>query len=171
MDPPPPRYQIESDSSDEEGHGVYPSSGAGAKPTAEYNITITAKQVSEPACVVVGIGQAGRYFMRRVRGERIMDIVVDGNPEGAAMWVEGAVFVLLVEVDAAVAFEVARRVTAALGAKQWSVHNPAQLTAGSCSRPTCRQCTFLHQANASLTRLEFASCLRQSRGHTAHPTM
>ena len=69
---PPPRYLLESDSSDEEGQGYYagaaggPSSRPKIRQTTSADISIEGIPASRSYdCVVVGTSQAGRYIAKK----------------------------------------------------------------------------------------------------------
>ncbi|KAK4685417.1 hypothetical protein P7C73_g4731, partial [Tremellales sp. Uapishka_1] len=65
---PPPRYLLESDSSDEEGAGVYPSAGPSKanKVAPAQQVTIShIIPVKKYSHVIIGVGQAGRYAARK----------------------------------------------------------------------------------------------------------
>jgi hypothetical protein len=69
----PPRYLLESDSSDEEGQGMYPGAGPSksksqpkiALPKQDARLTWTQGTPAQIHSVILGVGQAGRYLLRR----------------------------------------------------------------------------------------------------------
>ncbi len=91
---PPPRYLLESDSSDEEGQGIYPSNStsgpgptssrqkpdpkSGSTPTPcsiEYKGPIPSSSsslgdINDDVDLLLGVGQAGRYLLRLAGGLR-----------------------------------------------------------------------------------------------------
>lgn len=76
----PPRYLLESDSSDEEGQGIYPGSSStpsgsssrpksnsrGIKPAPKASLEWKKKDQEHVERVVLGVGQAGKYLLRKM---------------------------------------------------------------------------------------------------------
>lgn len=77
----PHRYLLESDSSDEEGQGVYGASGSGpstSKPKIQTSAPYTVEDIEISGDswdtyeeVILGVGQAGRYLHRKLLGARV----------------------------------------------------------------------------------------------------
>lgn len=79
---PPPRYLLESDSSDEEGQGYYagaaggPSSRPKIRQTSSADISVESVSASSSYnSVIVGTGQAGRYIAKKA-GHRHEDSTI-----------------------------------------------------------------------------------------------
>ncbi|KAK8853141.1 hypothetical protein IAR55_003842 [Kwoniella newhampshirensis] len=88
---PPPRYLLESDSSDEEGQGTYPSSST-SRPKIHLSsseITInfsTAQPQPELEELVLGLGQAGKYITRSLGDKQAAgEVLVDGRLVGRGL--------------------------------------------------------------------------------------
>jgi hypothetical protein len=66
-DLPPPRYLLESDSSDEEGQGYYPHQASSSRQLVERrSVDLTIKATLQDfESAIIGIGQAGRYLARK----------------------------------------------------------------------------------------------------------
>ncbi|ODO05696.1 hypothetical protein I350_04756 [Cryptococcus amylolentus CBS 6273] len=68
---PPPRYLLESDSSDEEGQGAYPGSAPASRPKIQPDqppVTVTLPTSGTVEGAVVAIGQAGRFLLKHLPG-------------------------------------------------------------------------------------------------------
>ena len=97
---PPPRYLLESDSSDEEGQGIYPSTAAPGPSSSTRQKSITSKgistasiqyktpaaEVSDEVDLLLGVGQAGRYLLKFAGGVQeepaTFDVVYGGVSVG-----------------------------------------------------------------------------------------
>lgn len=93
---PPPRYLLESDSSDEEGQGQYGAEGVRAP-----KLRVSAPEVSlrplgefkpplQVSSAIVGVGQAGSYLLRSTggRSKPAFSIEADGERLGTAVRLE-----------------------------------------------------------------------------------
>ncbi|ODN95168.1 hypothetical protein L198_04555 [Cryptococcus wingfieldii CBS 7118] len=66
---PPPRYLLESDSSDEEGQGAYPGSAPASRPKIQLDqppATVTLPTGGTVEGTVVATGQAGRFLLKHL---------------------------------------------------------------------------------------------------------
>ncbi|WVN84993.1 uncharacterized protein L203_100130 [Cryptococcus depauperatus CBS 7841] len=83
---PPPRYRLESDSSDEEGEGIYPGGCLAGEEKVRRRSRIVSVRLDAGGGrhqVVVGVGQAGRYLVKHMRRvDRVGDVTVDGREVG-----------------------------------------------------------------------------------------
>ncbi|BEJ17972.1 hypothetical protein CspHIS471_0702490 [Cutaneotrichosporon sp. HIS471] len=123
---PPPRYRIESDSSDEEGQGAYPTTSHRASaPPPGVNIRLLPVDPSNPqplsgsGAVVVGIGQAGKFLLRRAVGRPIFQVQVGGQPAGMGVSVDGGVVVAL--QDGLEAHEVVKQLAEVVKGSSWTL--------------------------------------------------
>ncbi|OCF77196.1 hypothetical protein I204_01181 [Kwoniella mangroviensis CBS 8886] len=124
---PPPRYLLESDSSDEEGQGTYPGAAPGpsTKPKIrindgiQVNITGLGGEVDE---VVVGLGQAGRYILKGVQGEKIGGIKIGIKNVGGVTKVGKNTVVSIEESELGgdECWEVVKSLVAKVKAKKWT---------------------------------------------------
>ncbi|KAL1412708.1 hypothetical protein Q8F55_000455 [Vanrija albida] len=124
---PPPRYLLESDSSDEEGQGAYPSSSQPrrpAPPAAEVTLSaVPGAPALKPSSVVVGIGQAGAYLVRRAAAPRpALTVAVGPEPAGTVFALgDGSALVALAEPESGAAYALVEAVLGALGAEAWTL--------------------------------------------------
>ncbi|WVW86093.1 hypothetical protein I302_108132 [Kwoniella bestiolae CBS 10118] len=124
---PPPRYLLESDSSDEEGQGTYPGAAPGpSKPKIRINegvkVDITGLE-GEVEEVVIGLGQAGRYLSKSVQGEMIGGVKVGSSSVGVVYKV-GKGRVILVEegdLNGNECWEVVKSLVGKVKAGKWTV--------------------------------------------------
>jgi len=135
---PPPRYLLESDSSDEEGQGFYPSSSSKAPrdlPTISVNLefddTNQAGQLVDET--FIGIGQAGRYIIRKAGLSRTnpqLELKVKDGAKTRSIgsgWKipisssSSSIWIIAVEEeqDHRAAWEIARRIKDQIQAKSW----------------------------------------------------
>jgi hypothetical protein len=128
LNAPPPRYLLESDSEDEEGQGIYGSSGSGpSRPkirVAQYPVTVqwTDSKVDFDH-VVLGVGQAGAWLRRKVgNGEGVVKVQRGEEGLGMGMQVERVLVVEIKDVDNEGVWEVAESLRESINAKQWCVH-------------------------------------------------
>ena len=129
---PPPRYLLESDSSDEEGQGIY---GAGSsKPrrpavspsiTVEHAVQADSGEAGEVREVVLGVGQAGKYLLRKFlasSGTPALVVRLDSTVVGRGYKVGGA---LVLSVDAKLEdgtlHDLARKLLEQYPSATWSV--------------------------------------------------
>ncbi|WWD03534.1 hypothetical protein V865_001587 [Kwoniella europaea PYCC6329] len=125
---PPPRYLLESDSSDEEGQGSYPATAPGpsTKPKIRINdgiqvdITGLKDEVDE---VVVGLGQAGRYILKGVQGEKIGGIKIGSKNVGGVTKVGKNTVVSIEEGELGgdECWEVVKSLVGKVKAKKWTI--------------------------------------------------
>lgn len=119
---PPPRYLLESDSSDEEGQGVYPS---GQRKRATTTPAVSVKWLDEavPATsVVVGLGQAGKYLARRANARMaVLSVDVDGHTVGTGFSLGDDLLVQLADSDekGEAACGVVEQLTKLVSAQSW----------------------------------------------------
>ncbi|WVR07745.1 hypothetical protein IAU60_004788 [Kwoniella sp. DSM 27419] len=126
---PPPRYLLESDSSDEEGQGTYPGSGpSSSRPKIRQAQTIDDPAVAGGAVshVVLGIGQAGRYLLKHVQAQTPATgeaIKVDGSEVGSIRTVGGIRLVIIEEngLKGETVWDLASALTEAVQAEQWTI--------------------------------------------------
>ncbi|GMK59986.1 hypothetical protein CspeluHIS016_0902030 [Cutaneotrichosporon spelunceum] len=123
---PPPRYRIESDSSDEEGQGVYPTTSHRASvPAPAVNIRILSVDSTDPnptsisGSAVVGIGQAGKFLLRRSAGRPLFQVEVGGQPAGMGVAIDGGVLVAL--QDGPEPHEVVKQLAGLVKASSWTL--------------------------------------------------
>jgi hypothetical protein len=162
---PPPRYRIESDSSDEEGQGAYPSSAhRPGPPLPSVKIALLPVDPADPnppsvsGAAVIGIGQAGKYLLRRAGGRPIFQVTVGGRPAGMGVAVDGGVVVALQDGPAEAADETVKQIAGVLKASSWYVVPTRELTPGRSSRPTCPACTSPSRGSTSPPTRPSASC-------------
>lgn len=113
----PPRYLLESDSSDEEGQGIYPGAGPSrtkpkiALPEQDISVSMNWSKStrSDIQSVVLGVGQTGKYLMRKtgleVRGKgRIstgdkgdLQILMGGREVGRGYVRDGSLLLAMTE--------------------------------------------------------------------------
>ena len=133
FDVPPPRYLLESDSSDEEGQGIY---GAGSsKPrrpavspsiTVEHAVQADLGGAGEVREVVLGVGQAGKYLLRKFLASSstpaTLVVRLDSTVVGRGYKVGGA---LVLSVDAkledGILHDLSRKLLEAYPTATWSV--------------------------------------------------
>jgi hypothetical protein len=122
---PPPRYLLESDSSDEEGQGAYPeTSRRPPRPTASLNPSIELNlNFSEVKCAVVGVGQAGLYLIRKAGAHRAVgDITTERGLVGRLYAMDEGVMVFMEEGESNEGIsEVAVTLMNSLKARSWYV--------------------------------------------------
>lgn len=123
---PPPRYLLESDSSDEEGQGEYAASSS-----RRITQIRTAPQVkldygskSAPSGihdVVIGIGLTGRYLKRKScgKGEAVLRVLVDEEEVGSGWIVDESFLLVLEDHEGEVAWKVAEKVMESLKDVKW----------------------------------------------------
>jgi hypothetical protein len=119
---PPPRYLLESDSSDEEGQGAYAGGSVPKIRTAAPEISVrwTDAVPGSLTGAVVGVGQAGKYLARRA-GARMALLVVEigGTTVGTGFaFGEDGILVVLEEMEKG-AFEVVETLVGAVKAESW----------------------------------------------------
>jgi hypothetical protein len=126
---PPPRYLLESDSSDEEGQGEYAASSSRRtkRPAVTPNITgewvDTAKAgVKE---VIIGLGQAGRYLRRKIgtkKGGQIKPAVrvLAGQEElGLGTVHDGVLVLALDDAEGEESWSIARELCKIIKGDKW----------------------------------------------------
>ncbi|KAL7418369.1 hypothetical protein Q5752_006827 [Cryptotrichosporon argae] len=119
---PPPRYLLESDSSDEEGQGQYPSSSRSRAAPVVHKAEVVPLAPLEAQHVVVAVGQLGRYLLRRVSiGRKVLDVTVDGKCIGSGFDSEDAVLVLVNEGSNDTTFDIAKTLLSLGEEKKWTV--------------------------------------------------
>lgn len=128
---PPPRYLLESDSSDEEGQGLYPILGQPSRPprapVVPHHYTVHPAGTQTYESVIVGIGQAGRYAARclGIDSRRPGEVrLLDGDAlVGQGYEVDGRLFMMLDETGPSGdgAHELSESLLSSLKAKRWSV--------------------------------------------------
>jgi hypothetical protein len=123
---PPPRYLLESDSSDEEGQGEYADSSSRRRtqpqPVAEARIEWTIERARDNVSeMVIGIGQAGRYLKRKMgQGADAMKVLHGSAQVGTGSLKEGCLLVLLDDAEGEDAWTIAKSVSAiASGLETW----------------------------------------------------
>ncbi len=120
---PPPRYLLESDSSDEEGQGAYPStSRKSSRPAPTYDISVNFDDdVDNLECLVIGVGQAGRYFAQVVGvGKRIGELKNGDEAVGLAYKKEGFSIMVVEESHSGeAAFAFADKLIQSVKARSW----------------------------------------------------
>ncbi|WVQ84310.1 hypothetical protein IAT38_006462 [Cryptococcus sp. DSM 104549] len=123
---PPPRYLLESDSSDEEGQGAYP--GAPSRPKlhlASPSISFRSSLSSDLPHVLLAIGQAGKYILKHVgsNGEVVGEVQVEGKTAGRVVKAGEEVVLVLDEneVPNEAAWGVVEKITEGLKARSWTV--------------------------------------------------
>lgn len=122
---PPPRYLLESDSSDEEGQGQYGVEGARAPKLRVSAPEISLRPLGEfkpPLQVqsaVVGVGQAGGYLLRSSggRAKPLFSVEAEGDRLGTAVQLEGGE--LLVAVKDGKDWEIVRKLLDNVQATKW----------------------------------------------------
>lgn len=130
---PPPGYLLESDSSDEEGQGVYGDRQAIPKIRTATSVAVQWLDGPVPASsVIVGVGQAGTYLARRANARMaVLRVEVNGTNAGTGFALgadgEGLLVVLSDRDDKGeAAFEVVERLTASVKAQNWCVFHRAR---------------------------------------------
>lgn len=129
---PPPRYLLESDSSDEEGQGAYPSnSHRPARPFQQVVVrllTPPSDPLADPSdsplpslsgAGIVGVGQAGKYLLRRAPGRSVLEVTVDGKRQGRGVAIDGGVVVAVQDGAAEAAFEIVKQLAVLIEASSW----------------------------------------------------
>lgn len=127
---PPPRYLLESDSSDEEGQGAYGASAAHTSRAVPPAPVVSVSPVPgasgtsplKVASAVVAIGQAGAYLLRRASSARpLLSVTVDSGRAGTVFSLDsGAALIALNELDNGdAAYAVVEAVLGAVGAESW----------------------------------------------------
>lgn len=138
---PPPRYLLESDSSDEEGQGQYGGASGGVRAP---KLRVSAPEIAlrplgagfapplQVQSAVVGVGQAGSYLLRSTggRAKPLFSIEAGGDRLGTAVQTEDG---LLVAVKDGKDWDVVRKLLDNVQASKWWVQLSAQL-AGRCRR-------------------------------------
>lgn len=100
----PHRYLLESDSSDEEGQGLYGSNDSGPsklKPTSTPVLSVQDIEINDngpwDTCdeILLGVGQAGRYLVKTLGGGQKADVEIRAgdSPLGSG-WMVGKRLVL-----------------------------------------------------------------------------
>lgn len=137
LNAPPPRYLLESDSSDEEGQGAYPGSST---PKPKISIDTPPVEVSvirgtgneEVRDLVLALGQAGKYLKKHlgvsgsaVGQEEVGKVVVGGRQAGQGWKVgEGLVFsVNEANLPHEAVWEIAQKLLANVKAQSWYVQH------------------------------------------------
>ena len=132
---PPPRYLLESDSSDEEGQGLYSSSSTRPRkspPVPSVSIqwedaSAQGSSTSNAGEILVGVGQAGRYLTRKtgLRGKR-PELRVEVSEGGKKRtvgegWRLGSEWLLAVreEWSHQVVWKVAEALMSSMKARRW----------------------------------------------------
>jgi len=127
LNAPPPRYLLESDSEDEEGQGVYGSSGSGPsrpkirlpKETVSVQWTDSKEDYSH---IILGVGQAGAWIRRKVgNGEGVLKVQRGEEALGMGTQVEGVLVVDVKDVDNESVWDVAESLRGSINARQWYV--------------------------------------------------
>ncbi|WOO82015.1 uncharacterized protein LOC62_04G005518 [Vanrija pseudolonga] len=131
---PPPRYLLESDSSDEEGQGAYPASAAptqrrAAPPAPVVSVSpLPGASASElplkASSAVVAIGQAGAYLLRRASSARpLLSVTLDSARAGTVFALDGGSALLaLNELDSGdAAYAVVEAVLGVVAAESWTL--------------------------------------------------
>lgn len=121
---PPPRYLLESDSSDEEGQGAYGGQRPPKLRVPEPEVTLhllsggTAPLEAQQA--VVGVGQAGAYLLRGAAGGKpAFALEADGARIGTGVLLPDGV--LLVAVREQGDWRAVRTLLDGVRAEKWSV--------------------------------------------------
>lgn len=133
----PPRYLLESDSSDEEGQGQYPlaeSSSRKSKVTPKIPVVDIRyprsqgkdeEEGKEKEVVIIGVGQAGRYLARRAgitgNTEVELEISVDGLVIGRGYGTDEGMLVVVEDEGVEGLFEVSEMMLKSIKAKAWFV--------------------------------------------------
>ncbi|WWC91654.1 uncharacterized protein L201_006600 [Kwoniella dendrophila CBS 6074] len=124
---PPPRYLLESDSSDEEGQGTYAGS---SKPKIrlqnEIDVQLTGFGEQEEAEeVIIGIGQSGRYISRSIQGEQSGSIKIGARNIGSIFNVRGGKSRLILveegDLNGEESWQVVKALMNQVKAKKWTV--------------------------------------------------
>ncbi|OXH27123.1 hypothetical protein J008_04846 [Cryptococcus neoformans] len=135
LNAPPPRYILESDSSDEEGQGAYPGSST---PKPKISIDTPPVEVSvirgtgneEVRDLILALGQAGKYLKKHlgvsgsaVGQEEVGKVVVGGRQAGQGWKVgEGLVFsVNEANLPHEAVWEIAQKLLANVKAQSWTI--------------------------------------------------
>jgi hypothetical protein len=128
---PPPRYLLESDSSDEEGQGGYPGGSTshggrqGKASTKAHSVRVVGSTVQRAVPeAVVGVGQAGRYLFRKLglthsAQEAQATVELDGGKCGTIAYVNGAALICLEEQDGEEAWAVGKGLGDTVRAEKW----------------------------------------------------
>lgn len=130
---PPPRYLLESDSSDEEGQGAYPSTShrpaRAAHRVSVRLLSAPSDPLAEPSpspsnafltgAGIVGIGQAGKYLLRRAGGRPILELAVDGKRQGTGVAMDGGVVVAVQDGAAEAAYDIVSQLAGIVKASSW----------------------------------------------------
>jgi hypothetical protein len=118
---PPPRYLVESDSSDEEGQGQYPgSSSRRTKPVETHHLVLNVSVSEEYDNALIGVGQAGKY-LARLHGESESGLCLEcsGKVIGRGRIAGRDLLVGVEEVDAGLSWEVARKMISGIKPRRW----------------------------------------------------
>ena len=128
---PPPRYLLESDSSDEEGQGGYPGasgsngrlSGKRAAPPAELARVEAWTSGRAVAEVIIGVGQAGRFSQRKfgLTGTNGARIMLGENKVGEVIEKGGVAVISVEEQDGEQAWGLVRGLIEVVRADKWYV--------------------------------------------------
>jgi hypothetical protein len=127
---PPPRYLLESDSSDEEGQGEYAASSSRraerAKATQEVRVDWEDAEAQKGLKeVVIGVGQSGRYLRRKIDSKGSEKAAVKltlGEEEVGRGWaMDGVLLMALEEAEGDEAWRIVEKVTGEVKAERWSV--------------------------------------------------
>jgi len=120
---PPPRYLLESDSSDEEGQGAYPSSSRRLRQgTTKQIVSIHLDDYAgDVESLVVGVGQAGRYLARLLRANNVIgQVTTNDDIVGKAYRVEEGILMVMEECERPEGvFEVADEMLQSIKPRSW----------------------------------------------------
>lgn len=138
---PPPRYLLESDSSDEEGQGQYGVEGVRMPKLRISEPEVTIKPLgsdfSAPLRVqtaVVGVGQAGTYLLRSTggRAKPLFSIEAEGRRLGTAVKLEDGA--LVIAVQDGTEWDVVRKILDTVQADKWWVSRPSAVVTAEWSK-------------------------------------
>ncbi|KIR34029.1 hypothetical protein I352_03260 [Cryptococcus deuterogattii MMRL2647] len=135
LNAPPPRYLLESDSSDEEGQGAYPGSST-PKPkisidTPPVEVFFTRGTGNEGVKdLVVGLGQAGKYLKKDLgvggcaAGQQEVGKVVVGGRQVGQGWKVGEGMVFSInegDLSHETIWEISQKLLANIKAQSWTI--------------------------------------------------
>jgi hypothetical protein len=125
FDAPPPRYILESDSEDEEGEGWYQGGGP-SRPKLQVEKLPFGLRWQGPQrefeAVIVGLGQVGRYLVRKSEvSAGVVDVHQGDEVLGQGYEVAGSLVISMKEVESDSVWEVARLLQDSLKARAWYV--------------------------------------------------
>lgn len=131
----PHRYLLESDSSDEEGQGIYGTNESGPstipKPkiqtSQEYtvdDVDITGGSWDSYEEIILGVEQSGRYLVRRlgVKGDADVTVNVGGRTMGSGWGIGRRLLLIMGEGEQETLHILAHALLANSGTRPWSVH-------------------------------------------------